>query len=167
MTHSLNVYSELVRYSNLYSFGYSNETLAIVGLFHDLCKVNFYTQEIRNRKKYCEGGKYSENGKRFDWVGEMQYVVRKDDPMPLGHGEKSLYLVRSFINLRPEEALAIRWHMGFSDMAAKGGDPDLSNAFQLCPLAVLLHLADNAAVFFLENQNSIDLQKRIQDKELE
>ena len=49
--HSLNVYYELVKLAKLYKMsGITLESVAIVSLFHDLCKVNFYKAEQRNRK---------------------------------------------------------------------------------------------------------------------
>ncbi len=35
-------------------------------------------------------------------------------PSPYGHGEKSVYVINGFVRLTREEAMAIRWHMGFS-----------------------------------------------------
>ena len=52
LEHSLNVYDELKRLLEIYgdSVSVSETTIRIVSLFHDLCKVNFYTTEKRNRK---------------------------------------------------------------------------------------------------------------------
>ena len=52
------------------------ETIAICGLLHDICKVNFYTVEMRNRKN-----------DKGQWEKYPFYVV--DDQLPYGHGEKS------------------------------------------------------------------------------
>ena len=54
--HSLNVYHCLKDYlsrprtKELYGMDYSEETIAIVALLHDVCKVNFYTVDYRNKK---------------------------------------------------------------------------------------------------------------------
>ena len=72
-----------------------------------------------------------------------------DDPLPYGHGEKSVYIVNGFIRLTREEAMAIRWHMGFS------GTEDnrmVGQAFQKYPLAFALATADMEASYFLENE---------------
>ena len=45
--HSLNVYKEL---KNLTQGEWSEETLIIVGILHDICKVNNYKVEMRNKK---------------------------------------------------------------------------------------------------------------------
>ena len=49
--HSLHVYDELNRLRKAYpEVPMSDETAAIISLFHDLCKVNMYLPEKRNRK---------------------------------------------------------------------------------------------------------------------
>lgn len=113
------------------------ETLAICGLLHDLCKANFYTVEMRNRK--------NEQGR---WEQYPFYIV--DDQLPYGHGEKSVYMISGFMRLTREEAMAIRWHMGFSDNDCKGGGYSVGNAFEKFPLAVLTHIADLQATYLDE-----------------
>ena len=73
-----------------------------------------------------------------------------DDKLPYGHGEKSVYIVSGFMRLSREEAMAIRWHMGFSDNDFKGGGYSVGNAFEKFPLAVLLHIADLQATYLDE-----------------
>ena len=107
----------------------SMETIAVCGLLHDICKANFYAVEMRNRK--------NDQGR---WEQYPFYVV--DDKLPYGHGEKSVYIISGFMRLSREEAMAIRWHMGFSDNDFKGGGYSVGNAFEKFPLAVLLHIAD-------------------------
>ena len=113
------------------------ETIAICGLLHDVCKANFYTVEMRNRK--------NEQGQ---WEKYPYYVV--DDQLPYGHGEKSVYIISGFMKLTREEAMAIRWHMGFSDTDFKGGGFSVGNAFGKFPLAVLTHIADLQATYLDE-----------------
>ena len=67
-----------------------------------------------------------------------------------GHGEKSVYIISGFIRLSREEAMAIRWHMGFSDNDFQGGGYSVGNAFDKFPLAVLLHIADLQATYLDE-----------------
>ena len=140
--HSLNVYHCLVDYlqrervQELYGLEYSDESIAIVALLHDLCKIGCYKQSTRNVK--------DENGK---WQTVPTYTF--DDPLPYGHGEKSVYIANGFIRLTREEAMAIRWHMGFS------GTEDnrmVGQAFQKYPLAFALATADMEASYFLENE---------------
>ena len=113
------------------------ETIAICGLLHDVCKANFYTVEMRNRK--------NEQGQ---WEKYPFYVV--DDQLPYGHGEKSVYIISGFMKLTREEAMAIRWHMGFSDTDFRGGGFSVGNAFGKFPLAVLTHIADLQATYLDE-----------------
>lgn len=115
----------------------SMETIAICGLLHDICKANFYAVEMRNRK--------NDQGR---WEQYPFYVV--DDQLPYGHGEKSVYIISGFMRLSREEAMAIRWHMGFSDNDFKGGGYSVGNAFEKFPLAVLLHIADLQATYLDE-----------------
>lgn len=117
------------------------ETIAIVGLLHDLCKVGFYDVEMRNKK--IEG----------QWQQVPTYVV--NDKLPYGHGEKSVYLIKSFMGLTQEEAMAIRWHMGFSDVEYKGGGYNVSNAFNMYSLPVLAHIADLQASFIDEKESEV------------
>ena len=115
----------------------SMETIAVCGLLHDICKANFYAVEMRNRK--------NDQGR---WEQYPFYVV--DDKLPYGHGEKSVYIISGFMRLSREEAMAIRWHMGFSDNDFQGGGYSVGNAFDKYPLAVLLHIADLQATYLDE-----------------
>lgn len=105
------------------------ETIAICALLHDVCKANFYAVEMRNKK--------NDQGV---WEKVPFYIV--DDQLPYGHGEKSVYIISGFMKLTREEAMAIRWHMGFSDNDFKAGGYTVGNAFEKFPLAVLTHVAD-------------------------
>lgn len=113
------------------------EFIAICGLLHDICKANFYAVEMRNRK--------NEKGQ---WEKYPFYVV--NDQLPYGHGEKSVYIISGFMKLTREEAMAIRWHMGFSDNDFKAGGFSVGNAFEKFTLAVLTHIADLQATYLDE-----------------
>lgn len=110
------------------------ETAAIVGLLHDVCKVGFYTQEMRNKK--------DENGR---WVQVPVYAI--DDKCPYGHGEKSVFIVSKFIPLRTEESFAIRFHMAAWQDGEKN---NAGRAFEMYKLALLAHLADMEATYLDE-----------------
>lgn len=106
------------------------ESIAIVSLLHDLCKMDAY---------------------RLVEEGETRhYEVTRN--FPAGHGEKSVILILQFMHLTQEEILAIRWHMGQYDFYARGGGYDLGNAFHQCKLAVMLHLADMMATYLDETE---------------
>ena len=72
------------------------------------------------------------------------------DPMPYGHGEKSVYIISGFLRLSREEAFAIRFHMGFSasDEARLVGD-----AYEKFPLCVAVSTADLEASYFIESRS--------------
>lgn len=146
--HSLNVYNALLM--SKFVKGYSPETLAICGLFHDICKVNFYKQSYRNKKVYSEDGSRKDKLGKYDWKQVSCYEV--DNKFPYGHGEKSVYLINNYMKLSFDELLAIRWHMGAFDTSVKGGSYDLNSAFENCSLAVELHIADLRATYLMETK---------------
>lgn len=141
--HSINVYECLCDYlarervMELYGIEASEETIAIVALLHDVCKMNFYKPGFRNVK--------DENGV---WQKVPTYEI--DDKLPYGHGEKSVYMISGFMRLTREEAFAIRYHMGFSGNEPAG---NVGAAFEMFPLAFALSTADMEATYFLEGKN--------------
>ena len=131
--HSLNVFRALHERVPLRECTETNmETVAIVALLHDICKVNYYAVDYRN-----EPGE-----------GIVRYTVK--DAFPFGHGEKSCFLIQRFMQLTDEEALAIRWHMGAYDDAARGGSRGLNEAMKLYQLVYELHAADMRATHSME-----------------
>ena len=141
LRHSLNVYKCLVAYlergraKDMYKLEASAETAAIVALLHDLCKVNIYRVSYRNSK----------NDKTGQWEKVPYYEIH--DTLPYGHGEKSVYMISGFMRLTREEAMAIRWHMGFSGTEDKN---TIGRALEKYPLAFALSVADMEASYFLE-----------------
>lgn len=138
--HSVNVYRCLADYltrprtKELYRMDYSEETVALVALLHDICKLNFYKTDYRNAKN-AQGV----------WERVPYYTV--DDTLPYGHGEKSVYIISSYMRLSREEAFAIRYHMGFSGLEDKNS---IGKAFEMFPLAFALNVADMEATYYLE-----------------
>jgi len=55
-----------------------------------------------------------------------------------------------YSSMTDDEALAIKHHMGGFD--TKPNDYTLSTAFEKCPLAVMLHIADLEATYFDEGK---------------
>ena len=45
--------------------------------------------------------------------------------------------------------------MGGFDSAVKGGDYGMGNAFEICPLAVMTHLADMEATYLVEGKKEV------------
>lgn len=149
LEHSLNVYHRLRAIVCVETYGATTsdllaedveETVAVLALLHDVCKVNCYHTETRRRK----------NPETGYWEDYQTYAFR--DPLPLGHGEKSLYLIQRHMDLEPEEALAIRWHMGAYDNAAKGDGRALSAAMAASPWVWRLHQADMCAAWVDERE---------------
>lgn len=144
LRHSLNVYHCLVDYlsrprvKETYGLEYSEESVAIVALLHDMCKIDTYKKDFRNVKN-------EDTGK---W--EKVPTYRFEDKLPYGHGEKSVYMICGFMRLSREEAMAIRWHMGFSGTEDNG---TTGNALSSYPLAFALCTADMEASYFLEKQD--------------
>lgn len=142
--HSLNVYKCLKQVVEKYpELNISDETVAIVALFHDLCKANFYKVGTRNVKDEESG----------QWYKKEVYEI--DEKFPMGHGEKSCIIIQWFLKrITTDELLAIRYHMGGFDAIVKGGDFGMSKAYEMCPLAPMLHLADMEATYLLEVRES-------------
>jgi hypothetical protein len=140
--HSVNVYRCLRDYlarervQELYGLESPEESIAVSALLHDLCKVGCYRQGSRNVK-----------GPDGKWTAVPTYFY--EDKLPYGHGEKSVYIISGFLKLRRDEAMAIRWHMGFS-----GGEDSrlVGQALQQYPLAFALSVADMEATYFLEGE---------------
>ena len=139
--HSLNVYHALM--DRFFEEGDNPESMAVCGLLHDLCKANYYKAGSRNVKNEATG----------QWEKVPIFMV--EDQFPYGHGEKSVYLIERFIRLKPAEAVAIRWHMGGFDDAARGGCRAISEAYDAYPLAVKLHLADLTATYLMEKGTGV------------
>ena len=144
LEHSLNVYDCLCdilsrpRIKEVYGIEYSEESIAIAALLHDICKVNFYNVAFRNAKN--EAGK---------WESVPYYTI--DDRLPYGHGEKSVYIISGYMRLTRDEAFAIRYHMGFS--ADKENHGNVGKAMEMFPLAFFLNCADTEAAYFMEGSN--------------
>ncbi len=139
--HSINVYKRFRQllddeYGERRSEVISDESMAIMSLLHDICKVNCYKVDYRNVK--VDG----------EWT-KQPYFAYSDD-LPYGHGEKSVYMISGFMRLSREEAMGINWHMGGYDKRVIGGDMSIATAFYAYPTAVVLHIADVMATYLDE-----------------
>ena len=139
--HSVNVYRCLADYlerprvKELYGLEYPAESVAVAALLHDLCKIGCYRSGTRNVKNEQTG----------QWEKVQTYFF--EDKLPYGHGEKSAWMVSAYMKLKRDEAMAIRWHMGFSGTE----DPrTVGQALSQYPLAFALATADMEASYFLE-----------------
>lgn len=140
--HSVNVYHRYLsliknEYGDNYNDNISDESIALIALLHDVCKVGTYKTEMRNVKR--DGV----------WVQEPYFVT--DEELPYGHGEKSVYIISGFMKLTREEAMAINWHMGGFDLRVKGGSYSIADAYYKFPTAFLIHCADMQATYLDEH----------------
>lgn len=162
--HSRRVYEELVYLVDHAGVEVEEETLIICGLLHDVCKINVYVNDVedatqaqisylkslvrKNSESLPEGfisKKYASD--LIGWYKDGMKGDRPkygeswifDDPFPIGHGEKSVIVLQHFFKLTPEEALAIRYHMG---AYGHHDSRSYSKAKEMYPLVDLLHLAD-------------------------
>ena len=141
--HSINVYECLCDYlarprvKEKYGMNYSEETVAIVSLLHDICKTNFYVETTRNVK---------ENGV---WKTVPYYSI--EDQLPYGHGEKSVYMISAYMKLTRDEAFAIRYHMGFAESNNVTYINNVGKAYEKFPIAFAGSVADMEASYYLED----------------
>ncbi len=143
--HSLDVYDMAVRLENTFAEEIRKqylvlnrpyqreqfmESLTISALFHDLCKVNFYTVKTRGRSSF----------------------LAVEEQLPYGgHGSKSVYILSKYLkDIRDEEAIAINCHMGFS--RSDDNSISIGEAFHFSPLAWIVHTADSASTFLLDRK---------------
>lgn len=135
--HSLNVYQEFWKLAPMYGFDARNsehlESSALVCLFHDLCKTNFYEPYIRNVKNPDTG----------IWEQVEEYRAKGNQPLA-SHGACSAYRVMQYINLTEEEYSAILHHMGAWDKSQYSNPGEV---YAQNKLAWLLHVADEAATY--------------------
>ena len=92
LEHSMKVY-EILKYKvehNVLDLKVADETIILVALLHDICKVNFYKVDYRNAKNALG-----------EWEKVPYYTV--EDQIPYGHGEKSVMMITEYIKLTPEK----------------------------------------------------------------
>lgn len=135
-THSVSVWKNVVKllkaYSEIKTYG---ETVAIISLLHDVCKINLYKTDYKNVKN--ESGAWE----------KVPYYVH-DEKLSYGnHGAKSVYLINKHIILTDEEAVSIQCHMGNED-----GKYSTADSYRQFPLAWILHVADEAATYIDEKE---------------
>ena len=153
--HSLNVYECLkslveVAYEDIPFSPFEGDSLKIVGLFHDISKMNFYKTDQRNKKEYSPTGSKKDNYGNYDWVSESYYTVRDpEDRFIFGtHGQNSERIISYFIPLSEAESSSIiHHHLG---MDSKFEEQDISNIMKKYPLLILLHTADIISAYIKE-----------------
>ena len=103
------------------------ESPFIVGIFHDLCKIDQY--QIDNTTPYT--------------VGEPTRYEYKKNTMYKGHGDKSVILLSALMKLTEEEIACIRYHMGA--FVNKEEWNDYTGAIHIYPNVLWTHQADMMA----------------------
>lgn len=99
--HSCNVTRELLHLTDRLDLQWQREESPyIVGMFHDLCKIDAYERSV---PKQLETGQVCMPVTEYTW---------NEDQIIKGHGEKSVMLLSQFMTLTEEEILCIRYHMG-------------------------------------------------------
>lgn len=180
--HSLNVYNLLSEKNERYKLGYDEQTIAICGLLHDVCKVGYYERSDEDPSpaqikflKDLAGSKYKMyeiKGLTKAWASALidWWRTKKcegaepekgpgwkvNDQFPIGHGEKSVIIIQRFMQLTEEEALAIRWHMVSFDAGIHFNYPSgfpFREATEKIPLLSILFTADYEASNILEATN--------------
>ena len=137
LEHSLKVY-EILDYKVKHcviDMNVSEDTIKLVALLHDICKLNFYKVDYRNAKNALG-----------EWEKVPYYTI--DDTIPYGHGEKSVMMISEYLKLTPEEKYSIRWHMGYTE--PKELYNTIGSAYKKYPLALLTHEADLEATYLFD-----------------
>lgn len=125
--HSQHVTQILVTLTNMNGLAWNRpESPYIVGMFHDLCKIDNY--------------RHTREGN-----DEWEY---NPDTLLKGHGEKSVMMLSRYLKLTMEEVLCIRYHMGaFVDQKEWS---DYTRAVQQYDTVLWTHHADMIATHIIE-----------------
>ncbi len=117
--HSLEVAKYLVYLTEKLNLKWKSELSPyVIGMFHDLCKCDFY-------EKNTDG----------------TYSIKSDLIIP-GHGERSVMMIQSSImEITDEELACIRWHMGAFETDTRLW-VNYHNAVKKYPNVLFTHTAD-------------------------
>ncbi len=112
----------------------------IVGMFHDLCKIDEYIKVVDEEGQVMMG--------TGEVKGEEAHFEHSSDVLLKGHGDKSIMLLSQFITLTEEEILCIRYHMGAYNRDDWEG---FDRAIRKYPNVLFTHTADMYASKVIEN----------------
>lgn len=111
------------------------ESPYIVGMFHDLCKIDQYRHPTVAEAARLDG--------EVDYITDENSWEYNPETLLKGHGDKSVMLLSRFYELTEEEILCIRYHMGaFTD---KEEWQYYTRAVNLYPNVLWTHHADMLA----------------------
>ena len=135
VTHSIDVAYNILQLSKLPKFSNVNIYEAVmVALIHDWCKINRYEAYFKNVKNEETG--IWEQVQAFRW---------KETDLPFGHGEASMFMAQRMLHISVSQALAIRWHMGWTRVHQQDMN-DLQHANETVPLVHMLQFADQLSI---------------------
>ena len=148
--HSLCVYDQLIKivsvqYGDISYSPFSQDSLILVSLLHDLGKINFYEKYVKNEKIYSPVGKKSDEMGRFDWVASSAFKV-KDSASRFTLGtleENSLYIAQGYFPLSVEETSALLNLRSSKDKM----DYEQMYSFSKYELPLYLYVSDMIATF--------------------
>ena len=153
------------------------ESLVIIGLLHDICKMNRYIPSVKNVKHYNRDGKQHDAMGDYDWVSVSTYQSKPiEERFVYGtDGETSEFMIRQYIPLTFEESIAIINTKGDTDNNSNRGS-QLASIFNKYDLPVLLHCADMLACYIddltqetnydkYDEQNTTETVKTLQEGE--
>lgn len=178
LLHSLTVYDIMKSIDEMLDLNIPKENIAICGLFHDVCKTNFYQldeeepsqAQLKYVQDLCEQAGIKMPAKTERTKAYISIVIndlksgkkvlptykpsyRVVDQLPMGHGEKSVYIINKFMPLEDAEALAIRWHLGGFDPGVNFNYPSGApqrQSMQENKLQALLVTADIAGSYLVD-----------------
>lgn len=177
--HTWNVMNCAVQINDRYEQVYKPESVILSAFGHDLCKVNFYKEtddpatdpQIRYLTSLLMKNGFRMPAKMNKTYASVlidfllkQYKVGMtlppftpsysvNDQLPLGHGEKSLFVLQKFVELTDEEAMAVRWHMATFDAGIHFPYPSgyaYNEALKKSKLISIIMLADLEASNLIE-----------------
>lgn len=145
LNHSIIVYSTAMETKKMYvdmnppvEDKLNDDSIAICALLHDICKCCFYVKQTKWKK--------DDNGQ---WQSYIGYGV--EDVFPIGHGEKSVIMLQNLgLELKPEEMLAIRYHMGMWGDGGSEQKYSQNQAVHCSPLVPLIQMSDFTASTIFE-----------------
>lgn len=117
VVHSYQVYKQLEHLTNKLCLNWSRgKSPAVIGLLHDVCKIDLYEQQPDGSYECREHGR--------------------------DHGLLSLRMLKEHMGLTPEETMCIKYHMGEFTNDLDDHDKTYTQAIHECPNVLWTHTAD-------------------------
>lgn len=133
-THSKAVADDLLHLTEDLKLKWQREESPfIIGMFHDLCKIDQYKEVVDEPGEVMFG--------TTEPVGYKSHYEYQETLIN-GHGAKSIIYISRFLTLTEEEIMCIRFHMGAFYAEEKEA---YSKAVELFPNVLFAHTADMIA----------------------